>query len=158
MGDLLGESCISFRTLSLLTTCAIYLQISDLISPSRCITTCPSSMWLHPFQPIEHSPSSHISVAAGVSSGTNQMTQQLHPLQPISAAHLIPACQLVAQNRPCSTIVMDSLNMQGSQGQWGVGGYNALVEGEFILPSLSLHCPTYMNNERNLKEPNKVKC
>ena len=84
--------------------------------------------------------------------------RRLHPLQPTSAAHVIPASQLAAQNRSCSTVVMEALNMRGSQGQWGVGGCNALVEGEFILPCLCLHCPTYTNNERNSKEPNKVKC
>ena len=136
-GDPLGESRISFRTLSLLTTYAITYKFVTL-SPQV------AALRLHPFQPIKRGPSSHISVAC-------QAAQNKR------CGGFIPCNQRV---RPISSRLanMDALNMRGSQGQWGVGEYNALVEGEFILPCLSLHCPTYTNNERNSKEPNKVKC
>ena len=113
--------------------------MSNLISPSHHIITCPSSMQLHP--------STASSLHAFIP--TNRV-------QPISIH--ISAVSQAAQNKQCCT-VFHLLWMPSTWGgilrpvgcrrvQWPCGG-------GVIWSCLSLLCPTYTNDKRNSEESNK---
>ena len=144
-GDLLGESTILFRTLSLLNNICYYvdLQMSNLVSPSHHITTCSSSMQLHP--------------------STASSIHAFIPTTKPSMAHFNPyQCGIPSSTKQMApyrfSFLMHTLDMVGILRPVGCRRVQCPCGGGAILSCLSLLCPTYMNDKRNSEESNKVKC
>ena len=138
--DPLGESCISFRPLSLLT-----IRANTSTDQEHCF---PQSRHHHP---------------SSIPWPTRAGPHQLYPSIKPSTGHLISVrcAKRHKTNNVAPFLICYGCHQHhmwrrgfiwGSWGQWDVAGCNAFVEGDFISFFLSLLCPTYMNNERKWEE------